>query len=235
MNDKEKIRLLMLPYAGGSGLYYSHWKKYLDDHIKIIPIELPGRGLRFKEPLCNDMNEIIDCIWASVKTEIVQGQYALFGYCVGTLIAYELFKRVRKEKLPDPSHCFLCAYPAPDVPRKDKSLAETTEEELVAEWIQGSRISREQLEKKSYLKSIYEVWKADCAMIDKYHFSGEKEKFSCNITLVNGNRETLYTQEELASWRSFSTANCTSIIVDGAHDFMKTNESALIEIINKEI
>ena len=52
MNDKEEIRLLLLPYAGGSGLLYSRWSKYLDKHIKMVPIELPGRGLRFKEKLC---------------------------------------------------------------------------------------------------------------------------------------------------------------------------------------
>ena len=235
MNDKEVIRLLMFPYAGGSGLYYSHWSKYLDNHIKMIPIELPGRGLRFKEPLCDDMNETIEHIWDSVKVEIVQGKYALFGYCVGTLIVYELFKRIRQENLPEPSHCFLCAHPAPDVPRKGKAMSENTEEELIDEWIRGSRISRGELEKKSYLKSVYEVWKTDCAMIDKYCFKGEKEKFNCNITLVNGRQETLFTQAEQESWRLFCTAECKNILVDGAHDFMKTNEKALIDIINIEI
>lgn len=235
MADKEEIKLLMFPYAGGSGLYYSRWSKYLDKYIKMVPIELPGRGLRFKEPLCDDMNETIDNIWDNIKSQIVQGKYALFGYCVGTLILYEVFKRIKKERLPEPSHCFLCAYPAPDIPRKGKPMSETTEEELIDEWIRGSQISREQLEKKNYLKSVYEVWKTDCAMIDKYSFVGEKVEFNCNITLINGNQELLFNQEELESWKSFCAAGYKSIIVDGAHDFMKTNERALINIINKEI
>lgn len=235
MSNKEEVKLLLLPYAGGSGLFYSRWSKHLAEHIKMVPIELPGRGLRFKEPLCDNMAETIENIWENVKAEIVNEKYALFGYCVGTLIVYELFKRIREEKLPEPSHCFLCAHPAPDIPQKGKPMSKTTEDELMEEWIRGSQISREQLEKKTYLKSIYEVWKTDCAMIDKYRFSGEKEKFNCNITLVNGSEESLFTRDELESWKSFCTGKCKSVMVNGGHDFIKTNENALIGVINKEI
>ena len=48
-DNKEQIKLLLLPYAGGSALFYSRWVKYLSKHIKMVPIELPGRGMRFKE------------------------------------------------------------------------------------------------------------------------------------------------------------------------------------------
>lgn len=44
-DNKEQIKLLLLPYAGGSALFYSRWVKYLSKHIKMVPIELPGRGI----------------------------------------------------------------------------------------------------------------------------------------------------------------------------------------------
>lgn len=235
MNDKEEIRLLLLPYAGGSGLLYSRWSKYLDKHIKMVPIELPGRGLRFKEKLCDDMDKTIESIWNNVKNEITKGKYALFGYCVGTLIVYELFRKIREENLPEPNHCFLCAHPAPDVPRKGKRMSQTTEEELIEEWLHSSQISRKQLEEKSYLRSIYEVWKSDSIMIDRYCFSGKKEQFGCDITLINGNQEQLFSENELKSWKSFCKGSCKNIIVNGSHDFMRTNEKALIKVINEEI
>lgn len=39
-DNKEQIKLLLLPYAGGSALFYSRWVKYLSKHIKMVPIEL---------------------------------------------------------------------------------------------------------------------------------------------------------------------------------------------------
>lgn len=233
--NKEEIKLLLLPYAGGSGLFYSRWSKYLDKNIKMIPIELPGRGVRFKEKLCDDMNRTIENIWQPIKEEITEGRYALFGYCIGTLIVYEVFRKIRKENLPEPSHCFFCAHPAPDIPKKGRMMSQISEEELMDEWISNSNISRKQLAEKTYLKSIYEVWKSDCSMIDKYCFSGTKEKFNCDITLVNGVEEQVFSMSELESWKTFCNKGCDSFIVEGAHDFMKTNEKDLIKIINKQI
>lgn len=234
-DNKEQIKLLLLPYAGGSALFYSRWVKYLSKHIKMVPIELPGRGMRFKEELCDDMSKTIEDIWHQVKAEITEGRYALFGYCIGTLIVYELLKKIKKENMPEPSHCFLCAYPAPDVPRKGKQMKIVNEEELMEEWINYSNVSRKQLMEKPYLRSMYEVWKSDCTVIDKYYFSGTKEKFDCNITLVNGTREQIFSLNELESWQTFCNKECNSYIVEGKHDFMKTNEKELIQIINKEI
>lgn len=97
-DNKEQIKLLLLPYAGGSALFYSRWVKYLSKHIKMVPIELPGRGMRFKEELCDDMSKTIEDIWHQVKAEITEGRYALFGYCIGTLIVYELLKKNQKRK-----------------------------------------------------------------------------------------------------------------------------------------
>lgn len=53
--------------------------------------------MRFKEELCDDMSKTIEDIWHQVKAEITEGRYALFGYCIGTLIVYELLKKSKKK------------------------------------------------------------------------------------------------------------------------------------------
>ncbi|WP_243156380.1 thioesterase domain-containing protein [Clostridium sp. C8-1-8] len=40
-----------MPYEGGSGAIYYKWKRYLSPSIKLVPIELKGRGKRFNEKL----------------------------------------------------------------------------------------------------------------------------------------------------------------------------------------
>ncbi len=133
MSKKEKIKLLCLPYAGSSGMIYSHWLEYLDQHIIVSPVELPGRGLLFKEPLCDNLDKLIDNIFDSVKAEIKDYKYAFFGYCVGTIIVYELFKRIVDNNLREPSHCILCAHAAPNIPKNDKPLKDMSDEELIEE------------------------------------------------------------------------------------------------------
>lgn len=236
MSKKEKIKLLFLPYAGGSGLFYSHWSKYIDQHITLIPVELPGRGLRFKEPLCSNLDEVIDIIFDNVKTEIKDCKYAFFGYCVGSVIVYELFKRIVDNNLTQPSNCIICAHPAPDVRKNDTPLKNKSDDDLIKEWIEGSHmnVSKEDINNKTYLKNLFNVWKSDCIMMDNYSFIYPIYKFNCNLTLISGKEDTNFASTEiLDSWKKFSNGDCNKYIVDGSHDFLKTNEADVISIINK--
>lgn len=42
----KKMKVVCLPYAGGSALMYGRWKNLFDDRIEIVQLELPGRGLQ---------------------------------------------------------------------------------------------------------------------------------------------------------------------------------------------
>jgi medium-chain acyl-[acyl-carrier-protein] hydrolase len=235
MNGTEKMKLFLLPYAGGSGLYYSHWAKFLEDYVTLIPVDLPGRGLHFKEPLCQDFQNAIERVYHDIKDEISECRYGLFGYCVGTTIAYELFKYIVDNHLKEPDFCILCANATPDVHRKEKSVKDTSEAELIDEWVRSSRISKEVMETKDYLKDMYKVWKSDCIMMDGYNFTGPIYKFNCDITLVNGRNDEIFTLEELELWENYTNGRCDSFWVNGYHDFLKTNEKELISIIENII
>lgn len=234
MSEKEKIKLLCLPYAGASGLIYSNWTKYLNPHIIVSPVELPGRGLRFKEPLCDDLDQAIDTIFDSVKAEIKDHKYAFFGYCVGSIMVYELFKRIVDNNLREPSHCFLCAHPSPNTPKVDKPLKDMSDEELIEESLRNGRIRKEDLNDKEYLDRFFRVWKSDCTMMDNYLFSYPIYKFNCDLTLLSGKDDTFFAPAELvAQWENFSNGNCNKYVIDGSHDFFKTNAPAIMDVINK--
>lgn len=231
----KKKKLVLLPYAGGSGMFYRHWNKFLDDQVILSPIELPGRGLRYKEPLCDNFNDTINCIFPDVQSAIENDDYIFFGYCIGTVIVYELFKQIADKGLKHPFHCMLCAHPAPNLPLKGEKYEDMLEEELMIEWMRGSDITNKELSQKPYLYKLFEVWKSDCRMMDSYVFTNPIYKFDCDITIINGTDDELYTEKELNSWRNYTTGNCYSFLVEGSHDFMKKNELALIEVIRRII
>ncbi|HGD2994933.1 TPA: thioesterase II family protein [Streptococcus agalactiae] len=232
MGDKSSIKLLLLPYAGGSALFYTHWEKYLKENIEIIPIEFPGRGLRFKEKPCDKISDLIDSIWDTVEREIKNQRYVIFGYCVGTIVLYELFRRIRKNKLTEPEHCFICAYSPPNLIKNVVDEKNISEEELLLEWCTKSRISRELLEEKSYLKIFYDVWKLDRKMVNNYLFKGDIELFNCNITLISGDEDFALCQKDIECWKDFTRGSVENIVVKGSHDFLKTNEKSVVKIIN---
>lgn len=229
------MKLFLVPYAGGSGMYFSHWAKWLDEYVTLIPLDLPGRGLHFKEPLSTDFQSSIESSFNEIKNQINNCEYAFFGYCVGTTIVYELLKKIAHNSLKEPKYCILCANATPDTPRKGNAISDISEDELIDEWVRSSRISKEAMQEKAFLQKMYNVWKADCIMMDEYRFTGPIHKFNCDIALINGCNDEIFTIDEIDNWKKFTKGKCEKYYVDGSHDFLKTNEKELIQLIKKII
>lgn len=80
----KQIKLFTIPYAGGSSVVFQEWKKYFDNEIELIPIELAGRGKRFNNPLYNTLEEAVDDVLKQIQSCLVPGDdYALFGHSMG--------------------------------------------------------------------------------------------------------------------------------------------------------
>ena len=89
----KKIKLICIPCAGGMSYTYLKWMRYLDPLIKLVPIELSGRGSRNDSPLYRNFNEAIDDVFNEVEPYL-NGDYAIFGHSMGSNIAYELYYKI---------------------------------------------------------------------------------------------------------------------------------------------
>ncbi len=67
MYDDNRIamkKIFCLPYAGGSApIIYSKWKRRANNGMKIIPIELPGRGTLFGQKYYTTIKEAVDSVF----------------------------------------------------------------------------------------------------------------------------------------------------------------------------
>ena len=91
-----KMKLLCIPYAGGSAFAYNFFNDYLTD-LEVVPIELKGRGKRFKEVNYNTFTEAVDDIYDYVKEIIKDTKYMIFGHSMGSWLAYELYYKILEE------------------------------------------------------------------------------------------------------------------------------------------
>lgn len=114
-----KITLFCFPYAGGSAVAYNKWKKYNNTNIEIIPIELAGRGKRFGEELYDKIEDAVDDVYEIVKSNI-NGPYGLFGHSMGSIIAYELARKINNSNLPNPEYIFVSGRKPPHIEENEK-------------------------------------------------------------------------------------------------------------------
>ena len=92
--------LFCLPYAGGSARSLSNVTFRLGESIQVKELELPGRGDRRLEPLCTDLEKIIDDLYKLICGTITNCTQRIFiwGHSMGAIIALLLAVRLNKDE-----------------------------------------------------------------------------------------------------------------------------------------
>ena len=58
--DFPAVRLVAFPYAGGNSRCYQKLGRKLPSFVQLVTHELPGHGLRMREPLRRSMPSLVD-------------------------------------------------------------------------------------------------------------------------------------------------------------------------------
>jgi surfactin synthase thioesterase subunit len=99
-----RTRLFLLPHAGSGAAAYRGWRRLLPEDIGTQAVTLPGRQARRAEPLPVDWDTLLDDLYqAMLATLDDERPYALFGHCIGAMLAYRLTVRLEAEGDPPPS------------------------------------------------------------------------------------------------------------------------------------
>src|SRR6186713_968087 len=106
------MRLLCLPYSGGSAMFYARWRRLLPSWIDVRPVEWPGRGARMDEPLATDPRVLVAQLAGELAAQL-DGSYALFGHSLGAMIAFELAHGLLDRGAPAPTILFASGAEAP--------------------------------------------------------------------------------------------------------------------------
>lgn len=82
------LRLFCFPYAGGASTVYQTWQAALPATVDVCCIELPGRLARAREAPLRSIQSIVAAMAAELAP-LLDRPCALFGYSMGSLIAFE--------------------------------------------------------------------------------------------------------------------------------------------------
>jgi medium-chain acyl-[acyl-carrier-protein] hydrolase len=226
--------LFCFPYAGGGAAAFRKWQPMLAPAVAVLPVQLPGRGTRLAErprTLVLDLAREL----AEALTPSLSGRYALFGYSLGALIAFELARELRRRGAPTPDHFFACARRAPCLP-EDEGHAHDLPDAAFVEEI-GRRyeaIPAEVAGEPELMRLLLPALRADFEMLETYSYC-EDEPLDCPITAIAGIDDARATEREIEGWGRETRVGFSIRRFSGGHFFFRDHESTVAELVRAEL
>ncbi|GAA0422368.1 MAG: thioesterase II family protein [Bacillota bacterium] len=226
----KKIKLFCIPYAGGSATVYSKWKRLVSANIEIVEVELTGRGRRINEALIDNMDDMIEDIYTSIKDQL-QEPYAIFGHSMGGLITYELCQRLKKESHQDPVHIFISGRKAPHIKNPFYDYHDLPFDEFVKKIVNYGGMEREIFENKELAEIFVPILRADFKLIETYEYSQSNHRLDYDFSIFHGNNDHTVQWNDIIQWDEIISGNSKYHRIPGGHFFINENTRQVTDIV----
>ncbi|AZV26266.1 MULTISPECIES: thioesterase II family protein [unclassified Pseudomonas] len=229
-----KLTLLCLPYSGASAMVYSRWRPKLPQWLQLQPVELPGRGARFDEPLHTDMRVLAMQLARELRPTL-KTPYALFGHSLGALMACEIAHALRALGCPEPVALFASGTAAPTMRADyDRGFADPkTDAELIDQLRTLNGTSEEVLANEELMSLTLPILRADFLLCGKFQ-PLQRPLLKCPVHVLGGKADKA-TTEQLIGWSKETSGSFSVDMLAGGHFFIHEHEARVLKVIKDQL
>lgn len=210
-------QLFCLPHAAAGASAYWDWVPLLAPDVDVVPIQLPGRESRYKEPLRRSVFDLAGELIKPLAGRLGP-DFALFGHSMGAMLAYEV-TRALAARGTAPRHLFVSGQRAPHLEpaRRDTHLLPDPELLAVMEKLEGT--SPEVLAHPELVDFLLPVMRADLEVCETYNHS-HSEPLPVPITVLGGLSDPSVSTEQMRAWRDVTSAGFSAEFFPGGHFYL---------------
>lgn len=237
--------LFCLPYAGGSARSMSNITFRLNNSVEVRALELPGRGERRHEPLCTDLNVVVDEFYNLILDTAIHSKkrILLWGHSMGAVLALLLAFRLENNKDCSFDGLIVSAMTSPVRKNKaDRKLHLLPEQEFFHYFEKLIPINKSTLNdrmKNIMFEKMQSIVRADVEVlenndIDNWH------SFVIHApiyVLIGKQDEIMPHREEYDAWKFHTHAHVKYYLVNGGHffilDYPVQTANILLKIVNE--
>lgn len=228
-NRAARMRLFCFPYAGGSAMTYRGWSDELPPEVEVLPVELPGRASRFREPAFRRVTDLVAAA-ADALAHRLDRPYAFFGHSMGSLIAFELARELRRRGIDTPRVLFASARRAPDVPFQEKAVHALPEDEFIVRLRELNGTPEEVLEHPELMEMMLPLLRADFEINETYEYRPE-EPLAASIHALGGLADSGVSREHLEAWRPHGRGEFSLRMFPGDHFYLNSDRRMLFSVL----
>jgi len=227
------IRLFCFAYAGGSAAVFRDWYKFLPADVEVCSIQLPGRGVRFREKAITCNRELVNELLTAIEP-FLDVPFAFFGHSMGAQVAFELTRSLRRANKPQPHHLFVSGRKAPHLPMLRRPIHALPEAEFLAEIRRLNGTPSEAWDHPELISLMSPILRADVKLVETWHFENEAP-LEIQITALGGTNDDGVPHAQLEAWQQHSIRKVDVHMFAGDHFFINGAQSEVLNLLSAKL
>ncbi|MEV5873033.1 thioesterase domain-containing protein [Streptomyces sp. NPDC052101] len=217
------LRLFCFHHAGGSAGAFRGWPDLLGPGIEIVPVQLPGREGRIREPRHTRLDPLVEEVSAALDG-LLDEPYLFYGHSMGTLLAHEITARLPAgARLPE--LLIVGGFPAPHLGHALNLPPGLADAELTTLLLGLGGLPAELADRPEWLEVLLPIVRDDLAVCAD-HRPAPPEPLPVPIHALAGQDDLLVDVDKVLAWQRHTSVSFRAESLPGGHFFAKDHPSA---------
>lgn len=213
------FRLFCFPHVGAGASVFNIWPAaWAPGNVELWGVRLPGREQRLSETPFQRMELLIDALYEAMAPHL-NTPYAFYGHSLGTVVAFEMARRIRRGGKPGPVRLLISAHSAPQLGLRRPPLHKLPKEEFEDELRRFAGTPDEVLQNEDLMNLMTSALRADFEVDETYSYE-DKPPLDCPISAFGGRDDSDVSQADLAAWSIHTSQQFSLQMMDGDHFFV---------------
>ncbi len=231
--DDARARLFCLPFAGGSASAYRDWHERLPTWLEVLPVELPGHGMRLGEPPIPQLLPLVEAMLLGLAPWMDR-PFALFGHSMGALLAFEATRLLRSRRAQLPFLLAASGYRAPHLPDPETPIGQLAADDMLARLARLGGMPPEVLRSQELLQLLVPVFRADFNVTDAWRSPAEPP-LVVPMLILGGLHDPRAPRPALAAWAEHAAGPLAITLFPGDHFYHRSTPAPVLQRLREAL
>lgn len=221
------MRLVCFPHIGGSASFYRAISAALTPSVEVLAIQYPGRQDRCDEKPATDIHDLASGAFEALRPTL-GAKVALFGHSMGSLVAFEVARRMEQMLGVAPAVLVASGMWAPSRRRETELVTNDIDDMdgLIADLKRLKGTDPDLLDNEDIMHRIASAIHSDYIATDSYRCAPEVG-VTCPITVFVGDRDPHVSMEAAQAWSRHTTGGFDLRVFAGDHFYLTNLQTAV--------